>query len=68
MERYFVNKKPQPGGEHEIHRLGCRYLPTERNCLYLGEFRNCMEALGKARIFYPTADGCYFCCRPCHKV
>lgn len=63
---YYVNKKEQLGGEHEVHTESCYYLPIPENRLYLGSFTNCADALKEARKYYPKVDGCAFCCSSCH--
>lgn len=67
MARYFVNKKPQAGGEHEIHREGCTYMPEENNKMFLGSFSNCYEAVEEAKKFYISVDGCFYCSNACHR-
>jgi hypothetical protein len=64
--RYYVNKNAQPTGEHEVHTISCRYKPLSENCIYLGEFSNCHDALREARRYYDNVDGCYYCCNQCH--
>ncbi len=66
MEYYYVNKKAQATGEHEVHKTGCVYLPSVDNRIYLGQFSNCADAVREARKHYSNVDGCYHCCRPCH--
>lgn len=64
--RYYVNKNPQVGGEHEVHEYSCSYLPNADNCLYLGEFSSCQAAVVEAGRHYREVDGCFYCCNPCH--
>lgn len=64
---YYLNAKQQPSGEHEVHRRDCRYLPSERNRIYLGNFPSCVPAVQLARRRVPVVDGCYWCSRPCHR-
>lgn len=64
MSSYYVNNRPQLTGEHEVHKDGCAYLPTERT--YLGEFFNCKEAVVAARSYYSKVDGCFWCSKDCH--
>lgn len=64
MENYYVNNVAQSSGEHEVHKEGCTYFPSNRT--YLGYFLNCQEAIQKARTIYSNVDGCYTCARPCH--
>jgi len=64
--RYYVNKKAQEGGEHEVHREGCSYLPLVENRLDLGDFATCHPAVAEARKHYTNVDGCYYCSIECH--
>jgi len=64
--RYYVNKNPQPTGEHEVHAEGCDYLPRSENRIYLGNFVDCADAVRAAREIYRNVDGCYYCIRDCH--
>jgi hypothetical protein len=67
MASYYVNKNQQSNGDYEVHKTGCSYMPNIGNAHYLGEFNSCEPAVQKAKqLGYYTADGCYFCCRPCH--
>lgn len=63
---YYVNKVAQPTGEHEVHKLGCRYLPSEENRLFLGIFSNSSEAIREAKKHYYNVDGCFYCCPESH--
>jgi len=67
MARYYVNKKAQVNGDHEVHTTGCSWLPEIHNRIYLGEFLSCGPAKAEAKKHYSTADGCYYCCTACHK-
>lgn len=64
MASYYVNNNAQPNGDHEVHVAGCNYFPT--NAMYLGEYGSCVPAVAKARQTHSRADGCYWCCNPCH--
>ncbi len=65
---YYININPQPNGDHEVHKSDCGHLPLSPNAIYLGKFANCYDAISKAKERgYNTADGCYYCCKPCHK-
>lgn len=66
MAAYFVNRNAQPNGDHEVHVSGCPHMPEPENCLPLGDFDDCRPAVAKAKRIYPSADGCYNCCNPCH--
>ena len=67
MEKYYVNMNEQANGDHEVHKNGCPHMPLASNCLYLGEFSFCNQAVTTAKQIYPTSDGCYYCCYECHK-
>ena len=60
--KYYVNKNRQDGNgyNHEVHKLGCPWMPS--NALYLGEFDSSEDALLKAKDIYSDADGCIHCC------
>lgn len=64
MARYYVNDEAQSSGEHEVHKQGCSFMPSNRT--YLGEFESCSPAIRKARETYSNVDGCYWCSRDCH--
>lgn len=67
MAYYYVNKNAQTSGEHEVHKSGCSFIPTESNRQYLGSFDNCSDAVQEAKKYYSAVDGCYYCCSACHK-
>ena len=60
--KYYVNKNRQDGNgyNHEVHKLGCAWMPS--NAEYLGEFDSSEDALLKAKDIYSDADGCIHCC------
>ncbi|SDS16177.1 hypothetical protein SAMN05216490_0649 [Mucilaginibacter mallensis] len=64
--RYYVNKRAQSNGDHEVHTENCIYLPNETDRQYLGDYSSCKPAVDKAKETYPSADGCKTCSRPCH--
>ena len=64
VDSYYVNKKAQRTGEHEMHLQGCSYFHKKR--LYVGEFSDCHDAIGKALEIYHDVDGCYRCMNECH--
>ena len=66
MKSYYVNKRAQSNGDHEVHEDGCRYMPSAADGSYLGEFSSCEGAVDKAKETYPTADGCKTCSPDCH--
>lgn len=66
MASYYVNKIPQPNGDHEVHVSTCAYLPSPSNREYLGEHYSCRPAVAEAKKKYRTANGCYWCSKECH--
>lgn len=66
MAYYYVNKNRQQNGDHEVHRADCGYLPSQDNRIYLGDYNDCHPAVQKAKQYYPSANGCYFCSNACH--
>lgn len=66
MKKYYVNKKAQSNGDHEVHNETCYRLPDVANRLYLGEFSSCAEAVAAAKRHYSKADGCYYYSPTCH--
>jgi hypothetical protein len=63
---YYVNKRAQSNGDHEVHEETCRYLPIIENRMYLGNFSNCRDAVSEAKKSYSTANGCLTCSPSCH--
>ena len=66
-KHYYVNSVSQPNGDHEVHCEGCYWMPSITNRIYLGYFASSREALNAAKLRYPLADGCAFCCPDIHK-
>jgi hypothetical protein len=66
MAHYYVNKNQQANGDHEVHKLGCSWMPAEHNRIYLGNFDTCGPAVAKARSYYTQVNGCYYCSPACH--
>ena len=66
MAEYFVNQSAQANGDHEVHAIGCLYMPSPLGRQYLGNFPGCAEAIAAASRIFPQSNGCYTCCRPCH--
>ena len=65
MEDYYVNNNAQANGDHEVHKKGCTYMPTNKTAL--GQFSSCHGAVAEAkRLGYKRANGCYYCCNACH--
>ncbi len=66
MPHYYVNRKAQSNGDHEVHTASCNYLPNEENKLYLGVFDTCGPAVREAKKTYSQSNGCYYCSNACH--
>lgn len=66
MEKYFVNNTPQPNGDHEVHKSGCYWLNQANSVQDLGLHTSCYTAVAKAKMTYPTANGCKTCAYDCH--
>jgi len=66
MASYYVNKNAQLNGDHEVHKLGCSFMPSDENRIYLGDFGHCRDAVRKAKDYYTQVDGCYYCANECH--
>lgn len=66
MALYYVNKNVQLNGDHEVHKFGCTYMPTDSNRIALGNFENCHDAVREAKKHYTQVNGCYFCSSECH--
>lgn len=66
MKKYYVNKKAQSNGDHEVHHQDCKYLPNSENRKYLGEFSNCKDAVKEAKKTYTQSNGCKTCSNECH--
>ncbi len=66
MTRYYINKKTQANGDHEVHHEGCLYLPTLEHSEYLGRFNSCFGAVSEAKDRYPRTNGCKHCSTECN--
>lgn len=64
--QYYVNKKAQANGDHEVHSENCIWLPNTENRYNLGRFNNCREAVAAAKNYYIQVNGCKTCSNPCH--
>ena len=69
MKHYYFSNTADLRGEHEIHTEGCAFIPPSSNRSYIGYYFDCSNAIRDARIQYPykSFNGCYYCCRECHK-
>ncbi len=66
MASYYVNKNPQENGDHEVHKLGCSWLPENENRIYLGVHLTCHTAVREAKKHYAQVNGCFYCSKDCH--
>ncbi len=64
MAQYVVNTVSQANGDHEVHVEGCTYFPA--SVIELGDHSFCHTAVAQAKLFYATANGCYYCSPACH--
>lgn len=56
---YFIDNRATPNGQHEVHSVGCKRMPTDK--AYLGNFEDAGQALIEARKdFWQSA-----CCETC---
>lgn len=65
--KYYLNKRPQDNGNHEVHTAVCAFLPHEDRRYDLGEHYSCAEAVESAREKYDKVNGCFFCSLLCHE-
>ncbi|MDB1125484.1 hypothetical protein [Vibrio algarum] len=61
MSLFYVDKKAQENGDHEIHTASCTHSPGIKNCDPLGYHIACSTALDAAKAIYPQSNGCYYC-------
>ncbi|HEV7607072.1 MAG TPA: hypothetical protein VGO61_07035 [Steroidobacteraceae bacterium] len=61
MSHFFVNNFAQPDGNHEVHLVGCKSMPSDKR--YLGNFYSVSEALIEARKDFWQSSGCERCAR-----
>jgi len=68
MNKYYLNKRAQANGQHEVHKEGCLFFPNPEHALYLGVYTSCHEAVAEAkRKFNELSNGCYTCARECNE-
>jgi len=61
MAQYYANNSAVSNGDHEVHEWACIGRPRIYECVYLGEFSNCGDAVTEARKTNPKAKGCVWC-------
>jgi hypothetical protein len=59
MSHYFINNHASDEGNHEVHALGCRHMPSDK--AYLGNFEHVNEALIEARKDFWQSSTCKSC-------
>lgn len=66
---YYYNGKVDSKGNHEVHTEDCTFYKYMTDKQYIGYCQDCAEAINRAKSSTGkyNFDGCYFCCRPCHK-
>tara|TARA_R110002020_G_scaffold383407_1_gene594035 strand:+ start:310 stop:510 length:201 start_codon:yes stop_codon:yes gene_type:complete len=64
MAKYYLNNRKQENGDHEVHKSGCDFFPSDIK--YLGEYDNCKDAVREAKKTYNQVNGCYYCSNACH--
>jgi hypothetical protein len=66
MNKYYVHKKEDEQGDHEVHKSDCSYIDIVENFIYLGSFENCDKAVQAARRHYSQVNGCIRCSEECN--
>jgi hypothetical protein len=67
MRVYYVNKYPQPNGDHEVHKDGCTFMPRHEHRLFLGSHDNCHDAVKESKKkHFNQSNGCFSCSYECH--
>lgn len=69
MPFYYFNSNVDDHYRHEVHTEYCSFLPDILNRRFIGLEDNCKDAISRTNREHPTRafDGCYYCCRECHK-
>lgn len=67
--QYLFNSQADDKGRHEVHISTCSYLPSYQNQQNLGYHGDCHSAIASAKSLDSSKyyDGCFWCCRECHK-
>jgi len=68
-QHYYYNVNVDDKGRHEVHTGTCLFKPSPQNLRYIGYEASCAQAIQKAILQTGkyNFDGCYHCCRECHK-
>ena len=59
MSHFFINNHAADNGNHEVHALGCKSMPTDK--AYLGNFESVSQALLEARKDFWQSSTCAKC-------
>ena len=63
MHNFYLSKILNTEGEYDVHTGSCVFLPrVKSDCIALGNFDSCNEALKVAVEFCDSAKCCFFCC------
>lgn len=61
---YLVNKNSQIStGDHKIHIESCKFKPTYKNTIELGDYNNSFVAKEIATRTFLNVNGCKYCCK-----
>lgn len=68
-KHYYFNNSLDSNYNHEVHTEDCSYIEPFSNRTYIGYNSNCEDAIlqAKRQTGKSNFDGCFWCCRPCHK-
>jgi hypothetical protein len=59
--KYYVNKSVLLLGTHEIHKENCKWMPSDKDLLYLGHFESHYGAILEAKRTFARVDACNTC-------
>jgi len=63
MYQYYVSRKKQANGKHEVHREGCEKIPLEN--VEVGQHHECAPAIKQAEKMGYSSTGCVECSEEC---
>ena len=66
MTEYYVDTIEQDNGDHEVHKLGCRFMPKVKHRFYLDDCTNSIDAVHAAKKIFTQSTGCVFCSSEYH--
>lgn len=59
MSHYFIDNEASTEGNHEVHALGCKRMPSDKR--YLGNYDFVCEAMVEARKEFWQSSSCERC-------